>query len=149
MIDTHCHLETMQISRNRRAGAGLIVHAREADSDVIEMLERQRAERVQLHMWGASSLAERIIDNGWYVSVGPIVARSKKHKAVVQRMPVEQLMLETDSPWFGGTVGGHLDGEPANIRIPSGEIAKIKEMSAPEVWELCAKNAIRLFRMKV
>lgn len=126
-----------------------IVHTREAYNDVIEILEKQHAERVQLHMWGEHSLVNKIIDNGWYISVGPIVARSKNHRKVVRDMPIEQLLLETDSPWFGGkdTNGKSLQGRPANIIIPSEEIAKIKEMEVEEVMKICQKNAIRLFRL--
>ncbi len=128
----------------------IIVHTRDAHDDVIKILEKERAERVQLHMWGEPAAIGAVIDHGWYVSAGPIVATSKKHRKVVRDTPSELLMLETDSPWFGGKdANGKLLGEPTNIRIPAAEIAKIKEMKFEEIWKACGKNAVKAFRLKV
>ncbi len=129
----------------------LVVHTREAHEDVIEILERNKAERVQLHMWGGNGFVKQIIDNGWSVSVGPVVKTSKKHQKVVRDLPIELLMLETDSPWFGGKTaeGKIIRGTPENIKIPAQEIAKIKEMELKEVWEACGKNAVKLFRLQL
>ncbi len=128
----------------------IIVHTRDAHEDVMKILEKERAERVQMHMWGEPADVKAISDHGWYVSVGPIVATSKKHKKVVRDMPIELLMLETDSPWFGGKdASGKLLGEPTNIRIPATEIAKIKEMPPDDVWKACGENAIKAFRLPV
>lgn len=129
----------------------LVVHTREAHEQVIEILEKNRAERVQLHMWGGNGFVKPIIDHGWHVSVGPVVKTSKKHQKVVHNLPLELLMLETDSPWFGGKTaeGKPIRGLPANIKIPAEEIAKIKGIEFKEVWGECGKNAAKLFRLPV
>jgi len=127
----------------------LIVHTREAHEDAIKILTKNGAERVQLHMWGDSSFAAAIKDNGWLVSVGPVSKRSKKHQNVARDVPLEQLMLETDSPWFGGKeTHGKLIGEPTNIRVGARVIAEIKGTTEQEVMETCAKNAEKLFKIR-
>jgi TatD DNase family protein len=126
-----------------------IVHTRDAYEDTVKILEKEAPGRVQLHMWGEHKFTDAINDNGWFVSVGPIAARSKKHKKVVRDTPIEQLMLETDSPWFGGkSPDGKLLGEPTNIKIPAEKIAEVKEMTVEEVMQICAKNAEKLFKLK-
>src|SRR3989338_1988218 len=128
----------------------LIVHTRDAHADAIAMLEKHNAERVQLHMWGESKFASVIKDRGWMVSVGPVAARSKSHKKVIRDLPMENLMLETDSPWFGGKdAEGMLLGEPTNIKIPAAEIAEIKDVDIAQVNNVCAKNAAKLFRLPI
>ena len=128
----------------------LIVHTRDAHADAMQILEKHNAERVQLHMWGENRFASAIKDRGWLVSVGPVSARSKSHKRVIRDIPMENLMLETDSPWFGGKdESGRLLGEPTNIKIPAAEIAEIKGMDITEVGRACAKNAAKLFRLPV
>ncbi|MCX6742452.1 MAG: TatD family hydrolase [Candidatus Pacearchaeota archaeon] len=129
----------------------LVVHTRDAHEEVIRILEENGAKKVQLHMWGDNKFVKEIIDNNWYVSVGPVIAHSKKHKKVVRDMPIERLMLETDSPWFGGndSEGKVLRGDPTNILIPAEEIAKIKKVSLKEVFEICGKNAVNLFSLPI
>lgn len=129
----------------------LVVHTREAHEQVIEILEKNRAEKVQLHMWGGNSFVKTILDHGWFVSVGPVVKTSKKHQKVVRDLPLELLLLETDSPWFGlkDSEGKPLRGLPTNIKIPAEEIAKIKDLEFKEVWEECGKNAVKLFKLPI
>lgn len=127
----------------------IIVHTREAHEDAIKILTRNKAERVQLHMWSDHTFAEAIKDNGWLVSIGPVSERSKKHQKVIRDVPLEQLMLETDSPWFGGKdENGNLSGEPTNIRVGARVIAEIKGMTEQDVMQACAKNAEKLFRIR-
>lgn len=127
----------------------LIVHTREAHEDAVNILLKHRAERVQLHMWGDHNFAKAIKDNGWLVSVGPVSERSTKHKKVIRDVPLEQLMLETDSPWFGGKdTEGNLLGEPTNIRVGARVIAEIKGTTEDEAAETCARNAEKLFKIR-
>lgn len=129
----------------------LVVHCRDAYSDCVNILEQQEARDVHLHMWDNYHFVKNIIDNGWYVSVGPIVTQSKRHKRIVRDVPIEKLLLETDSPWFGGkdSVGNQLRGEPTNIKIPAAEIAKIKKIELGDVLKICGNNAVRLFSLPI
>ena len=127
----------------------IVVHTRDAHKEVIKILEDNGAKKVQLHMWGDNKLVKKIIENGWYISVGPVIAHSKKHRKVVRDMPMDKLMLETDSPWFGGkdSNGRSLRGEPTNIKVSAEEIAKIKKIPINDVLKICGKNTIKLFSL--
>lgn len=123
----------------------LVIHARDAYENVVEILERENAKDVLLHMFGANHLVKRVVGNGWYVSVNTILFRSKKHKKVVRDMPLEKLMLETDSPWLG-PAGKRND--PTSVKIVAEKIAEIKRTTLEEVWKKCGDNAIEFFRLK-
>lgn len=88
---------------------------------------------------------EKVNENNFYISVGPIIARSKSHKKIVKNISIERILLETDSPWFGN--GGR--GTPLNIKIPCQKIAEVKKITFEEVWRKCGENAIKFFSLDI
>jgi TatD DNase family protein len=127
----------------------LVIHARDAYGDVIDMLEKENAEHVMLHMFGANELVQRVLENGWHVSMNAIVLRSKKHKKVVRDMPLERLMLETDSPWLAPEGWESKRNDPRTIKIVAEKIAEIKGLDFVAVWEACGRNAVKFFSLKI
>ncbi len=120
----------------------IVIHAREAYEDVIKVLEdRVPHYPVDLHMFGENKLVPRVLENDWFVSMNTIVLRSKKHKKVVRDMPLERLMLETDSPWLG--FGKR--NTPLAIKQVAKKIAEVKKLDFGEVWRKCGENAIKFF----
>lgn len=123
----------------------LVVHSRDAIEDTIRILEEENAKRVHMHLFGEHSFLKKVIDNGWYISLGPIVLKSKKHKKVARDTPLERIMLETDAPWFG--FGKR--NEPLSIKEVANRIAEIKKISYEEVWRVCGENAIKFFNLNI
>ncbi len=144
-------LPLMVHTRDEVASQHSFSRAETAHEDVVKILEQEGAKKVHLHMWGGREQIETINRNGWYISVGPIIATSKNHKKVVRDIPLERIMLETDSPWFGGRTpnGKPMRGEPTNIKIPAQEIADVKKLSFEEVWKACGENAKRFYSLSV
>jgi len=134
------------ISLARELEKPLVIHARDAFDDVVHILEEEGAERVLFHMFGARHLMKKVVDNGWYISVNTILFRSKKHKKIVRDTPLENIMLETDSPWIG--VGGER-GDPRDVKLVAEKIAEIKKVDVLEVDEITTKNALRFFELKI
>jgi TatD DNase family protein len=82
--------------------------------------------------------------NEWKISVGPIILRSKKHKKIVKKLPLERIMLETDSPWM------KIDGKesmPMDVKIVAEKVAEIKGTGLQEVEVETDKNAISFFNL--
>ncbi len=122
----------------------VVVHCRDAFQDVISILEEEGAKRVMLHLFGGNKFMDRVIANGWWISVGPILLRSKAHKKIVRDMPLEKIMLETDSPWFGP------NGErntPASVIPVAERIAEIKNTDVKSVSDITDRNAVEFFRL--
>jgi TatD DNase family protein len=122
----------------------LVIHARRAFEEAINILETNGAKRVVMHFFSARDQLKRIINNNWYITVNTTVYKSKTLKKIVRDMPIERILLETDAPWLG------LDGrrnEPIAVNGVAEKIAEVKKCSFSEVWETCGKNAVEFFRL--
>jgi TatD DNase family protein len=140
----------------KRLDLPVVVHIRNGEDketadafiDAFEILEREGAKRVQLHMFGARKLLERAIGNGWYVSCNAIVLRSKSYGKVVRDAPLERMMFETDAPWL------HPSGEPEQRNDPTGviavaeKVAEIKKTTVEEVDARTTENAIAFYGLE-
>lgn len=122
----------------------LVIHARGAFKEAIDVLESNGAKRVVMHFFSARDQLKRVINNDWYITVNTTVYKSKKMKKIVRDMPIERILLETDAPWLG------LEGrrnEPIAVKGVAEKIAEVKKCSFPEVWDKCGKNAMEFFRL--
>ncbi|MBI2543613.1 MAG: TatD family hydrolase [Candidatus Aenigmarchaeota archaeon] len=124
----------------------LVVHCRDAWEDVLKILEQEDVKKALLHLWGNKELIPRVVEDGYSITIGPLIARSKKHKEIVKNMPIESILLETDSPWFGQN--GER-GVSTNIRIPCEYISGIKKMMFEDTWKKCCDNAVKFFNLKL
>lgn len=117
----------------------------------VEILERETAKRVQLHMFGSRPLLKRALDNGWYISTNAIVLRSKNYKKLVRDVPLNRLMLETDSPWLHPTGASKEEqrNDPTGVRAVAEKIAETKKTSFEEIDATTTKNAIEFFGLKL
>ena len=87
--------------------------------------------------------------SGSYYDIG--YQKGLVHKKIAKDVPIEKILLETDSPWFGGKTekGDRIRGTPLNIKIPAGKIAEIKKIEFNEVWRICGENAIKFFNLSL
>jgi len=135
----------------------VVVHIRngedkeEADAfkDAMEILERESAKAVQLHMFGGRKLLERALGNGWYVSANAIILRSKSYGKVVRDTPLERLMLETDAPWLHPSGDAEQRNDPTGVAAVAERVAEIKNIAVEEVDAKTTDNAITFFKLKI
>ena len=128
----------------------LIIHSREVFKETLDILENQDAKRVDFHMWGANQLLNRILENGWYISMNTIILKSKKHKKIAKDVPLERLMLETDSPWLAPKrllEGLEVRNDPRSIKIVAEKVSEIKKLPFEEIWQKCGENSIKFFEL--
>lgn len=124
----------------------VVVHTRKAELDCIKILEKKKMKRVVLHCFcGKKSLIKSGVENGWYFSVPPIITRLQHFQMLVEMVPIEQLLTETDSPYLSPVAGER--NEPANVEVTIKEIAKIKSLSKEEVVSEIFNNAKILFKI--
>lgn len=110
----------------------LIVHSRKAEKEVIDLLEKKKAKKVVMHCFsGNFKLVQRIVENGWMMTIPTNVRNSEHFQKVIERVPLENLLCETDSPFL------HPDkkenNEPANVVVSYEKIAEIKGLKMGEV----------------
>jgi TatD DNase family protein len=138
-------LEFIELAK--RLELPLVIHTRDATADTIAILEDEgmQERKVLIHLFNEKSMLQRVIDNGWSISIGPGISRSKTIKKIARDCPLDRIMLETDSPWFG--FGQR--GTPLNVKIAAEKIAEVKKISVAEVERQTDLNAVRFFDLAI
>ncbi len=122
----------------------LNVHSRAAGRQTIDLLLERRAVKVQLHAFdGRAAKAVPAVEAGFYFSVPPSIVRSAQKQKLVRRLPLECLLVETDSPVLGPRADER--NEPANVRLSLSAIADIKRLPVEEVHAVVDANTRRLY----
>jgi TatD DNase family protein len=125
-------------------GLPLNVHSRSAGKATIDLLLAAGAVRVLLHAFdGRAATALPAVEAGYFFSVPPSVVRSPQKQKLVRRLPLESLLVETDSPVLGPEPG--IRNEPANVTVSVTAIATLKGVSEGAVIEAVVENQRRLF----
>ncbi len=122
----------------------LNVHSRSAGRHTVRFLREQGAGKVLLHAFdGKASAALEGIEAGYYFSIPPSVIRSQQKQKLLRHLPLDRLLLETDSPVLGPDAAAR--NEPKNVVLSCQAIASAKAMSVEEVARITTENACRLF----
>jgi TatD DNase family protein len=125
-------------------GLPLNVHSRSAGRHAVAMLLAQGAKKVQLHAFdGKASTALPAIEAGYFFSIPPSIVRSRQKQKLVKILPLDCLLVESDSPVLGPSPEKR--NEPSNVLIVVDAIAEIKNISREEVIEAVFENTCRLY----
>ena len=140
-----------QIEYANEVGLPISIHSREAFQDTIEILKKHTPKHSGvLHCYsGSAESLQDIFNLNLYIGLdGPVTFRNAKTpKEVAMEVPLEKLVLETDSPYLSphplrGTVN-----EPANIILVADEIARLRDMSKKHLLEVVYENSCKLFNL--
>ena len=136
----------------KELGLPIVVHDREAHNDVLEVI-RSFGKDVSgvLHCFsGDLKMAEDVIDLGYLISIaGPVTFPSARSlHQVVQHVPDESIVLETDCPFLAPQSRRGERNEPLFILETTHKVAELKGMQVNELAELTSQNARRMFNMR-
>jgi TatD DNase family protein len=144
-----------QLSLAQHVNLPVIIHTRNADSedrscisDTLQILADHDCVGVLHSFSGNITEAERAIDLGFLIGItGPITyKKSIGLQKVVACVPLENLLIETDSPFLTPTPHRGKRNEPAYVQYVAEKISKIHNKSLNEVAKITAENARRLFK---
>lgn len=122
----------------------LNVHSRAAGRHTIALLIAGGARRVQLHAFdGRAASALPAVEAGYFFSIPPSVVRSAQKRKLLRRLPLDCLLLETDSPVLGPVPG--VRNEPANLPLALAAVAEIKGISPAAAAPILRANTLRLY----
>lgn len=132
----------------------LVVHCRAAFSDFFSMIDRyychdERSRPGMLHCFtGTLEEAKELIARGWYVSIGGIVTfkNAQGLRAVVQELPLEHLLIETDAPFLAPEPLRGKRNEPAYIAHTVEAIARIKGIDVRDLRAIVHANVLAFLR---
>ncbi|XP_023203155.1 putative deoxyribonuclease tatdn3 isoform X2 [Xiphophorus maculatus] len=120
------------------------VHSRSAAKVTIDTMRRRGISRALLHNFsGKPAAALEAVEAGFFFSFPPAVCRNQQRDRLIQRIPLDHICLETDSPALG--LHKNERNEPANIALSCSYIAKVKGQTPETVRDVTTQNAYRLF----
>ena len=140
------HIEAARVT-----GLPLILHTREADDlvgDIIEQEYKIGAFTPLLHCYtGGARLAARALDLGGYVSVSGILSfnSAKDVRAVIADLPLDRIILETDCPFLAPVPMRGRRNEPAYLIHVAEALASLHDLPVAQIAKITEENALRLF----
>jgi len=134
----------------RETGLPLVVHNREAQREVVEILRREGKGDLRgvVHCFtGNYEDAREILDMGFYLSFTGIITfkNADSLREVVRKLPLDRVLVETDSPYLAPVPYRGKRNEPAFVRYVAEALAQVKGLSLQEVAQATTDNARKLF----
>ncbi|MDC0127886.1 TatD family hydrolase, partial [Methylophilaceae bacterium] len=123
----------------------LIIHTRNAQDDTIKIMREEGASAATgvMHCFTESyEMAKKAIDLGFYISFSGIVTfkNAETLRETVKKIPIENILIETDSPYLAPVPNRGKLNEPANVRYVAEKIAELKGITIEKVAEITTDN---------
>jgi TatD DNase family protein len=134
----------------RECGMPLVIHTRSAAADTLAIMREERAAEAGgvMHCFTESwEVAQGALDLGFHISFSGIVTfkNAQEIKDVARRVPLDRMLIETDSPYLAPVPFRGKLNEPAYVRYVAEEIARLRDMPLEEVAAVTSGNFFRLF----
>lgn len=124
----------------------VVIHSRDATKDTVDILKDYSLKGVIHCFSGSLEIAKEYIKMGFLLGIGGVVTfKNSKLPLVVKEIPLESIVLETDSPYLTPTPYRGSVNSSKYIPIIAEKIAEIKEISTSEVASVTTNNALKLF----
>lgn len=137
-----------QLALAQELGKPVVIHLRDAAQDLLKILREHSGVRGVIHSFtGEWALAHELLDLGFYLSVNGIVTfeKSQSLREAVAKIPLERLLIETDSPYLAPVPLRGKRNEPSFVRYVAHAVAHIQSISLDAVAQATTRNARALF----
>lgn len=130
----------------------VIIHSRDAAKDTYDIMTAHNADEIGgvIHCYSYSAdMAMDYVKMGFYIGIGGVVTfkNGKKMKEVVEAVPIERILLETDSPYLSPEPNRGKRNSSLNIPYVAQKIAEIKRISYDEVVNITEENARQMYKL--
>jgi len=127
-------------------GKPVSIHSRGAWMDCVEITIEVGVQKAVFHWFtGPQDALKKLLDHGYCISATPAANYSKEHRAAIRNTPVENILLETDSPVsYRGEVA-----EPAHVLKSLSAVAELKGETKKKISEETTENARRIFGIQI
>ena len=155
LINLQKELLLAQIKLAAKLDKPLILHSREAKTDVLDLIENWKLEIGNsitgvFHCFdGSKKYAQKIIDAGFYISFTGNITYNDNRANIAKSIPLDRLLLETDCPFMKPrpNTGDELRALPSDVKITGQLHAKTRGLTELEVFDTTTKNANLLFKL--
>ena len=139
-----------QLELAKEVNLPVVIHSREADQETFDIIKEAQDGNLRgvLHCYsGSVEMALEYIKLGFYISLaGPVTFNNARVlKEVAKAVPLDKLLIETDSPYLTPTPNRGKRNEPAYVRYVAAEIAGLREMKFDDLVKATNKNTKELF----
>ncbi len=130
----------------------IIIHNRDSHEDMLNIL-REHKDLINggvMHCFSGSwEMAKIVLDLGLYISLaGPVTFKNaKKPVEVAKNVPLDRLLIETDSPYLTPVPYRGKRNDPGHVALVAQKIAEIRGITAEEVGRITTENALNLFKI--
>lgn len=129
----------------RREDKPVSVHSRYAWKDCFDLVKESKVGKAVFHWYtGFSGVLREIIAEGYFISATPAGEYHDEHRRAIKEAPLENLLLETDSPVTYGRESKY-ESRPSDVIRALGAVAQLKGLEKEIVAEQTTVNAVRLF----
>ena len=138
------------IKASIKLGIPLIVHSRNAENEMIEIFENYKNENLKILMHcftGSETFAKKLLNYNTYFSASGIITfkNSKELQETFKLIPLNKLLIETDSPFLAPEPNRGKKNEPAFIKHTAEKLANIKMISSEDLIKATSFNFNNLF----
>lgn len=142
-----------QLSLARDISLPVVIHSRDAAKDTLDIMKAEKAWEIGgvIHCFSYGvDMAREYLNMGFYLGIGGVITFSngKKLKEVVDYMPIDRIVLETDCPYMAPAPHRGKRNSSLNLPYVVNAVAEIKNVSQEEVVEITNKNAKKLYRIQ-
>ena len=139
------------IAAAKQSGKPLIIHMREATADTLRLMQEESAGDIGgvMHCFAEDwAAAKAALDQNFYISFSGIVTfnSAKTLKQVAQQVPLERMLVETDSPYLAPTPFRGKSNQPAYVKYVAQHIADLRGSTLEAIGEATTENFFRLFK---
>lgn len=143
----------IHIRAARRCGKPLIIHMREAAADILRIMREEGAGEAGgvMHCFtGSWEEAQAAIELGFHISFSGIVTfkNAEALRAVAKKVPLERMLVETDSPYLAPVPFRGKTNEPGLVKYVAEEIARQRNLPLEQVALITSRNFFKLFNIK-
>ncbi|BAS67130.1 TatD family hydrolase [Bathymodiolus septemdierum thioautotrophic gill symbiont] len=138
------------IAASNQSGKPMIIHTRNAREDTIAIMREEKAEKGVIHCFSENwDMAKKAMDLGFYISFSGIVTfkSAKELQEVAKKMPLDRILVETDSPYLTPVPFRGKPNSPAYTYYSVEKIAEIRGESIEKIAESTTNNFRQLFSM--
>ena len=139
-----------QIEMAKRLNLPIVIHSRDAFQDTYDILKEANYKGVIHCFSGNLDNAKMYLSLGFYLGIGGVITfKNTNLKETIKEIPLEKILLETDSPYLAPTPHRGEQNEPKYIPIIAEEIARNKDKTIEEIEKKTSENASELFNIKI
>lgn len=149
-IQKHWFVRQLELAREVRLP--VVIHSRDAAKDTLDLMQAQHAEELGgvIHCFSYGvELAREYLSMGFYLGIGGVLTfkNGRKLKEVVEYMPLDRILLETDCPYLAPVPNRGKRNSSLNLPYVVEAISQIKGVPAETVTEVTARNARAMYRL--